>query len=78
MALNTKIGEMALNSQRGWTTALNAEWKTNNGSERRNWETMMALNAKLRMRMALNAKNWEAMMALNAKTKSVDGSERQD
>ena len=36
MALNTDPDE--------WTTALNAEWKTNNGSERQNWESMVALN----------------------------------
>ena len=37
---------MALNAERGWTATLNAEWKTNHGSERQNWETMEALNAK--------------------------------
>ena len=45
---------MALNAQRVWTTALNAEWKTNNSFECRNWETMVALNAKTG-EVALNA-----------------------
>ena len=73
MALNTKTGEMTLNAQRGWTTALNAEWKTNNGSERRNWETMVALNAKTG-EMALNAqRGWTT--ALNAEWKTNNGFE---
>ena len=64
MDLNTKTGEMALNAQRGWTTALNAEWKTNNGFECRNWETMVALNVKTG-EVALNAELKCDMMALN-------------
>ena len=55
MALNTKIGDMALNAERGWTAALNAERKTNHGFEHQNWETMVALNAKIG-EVALNAK----------------------
>ena len=49
VALNveTKNATMALNADPDeWTTALNAERKTNNGSERQNCEPMVALNTE--------------------------------
>ena len=67
---------MALNAERGWTKALNAERKTNNGSERQNWEMTVALNAKTG-EVALNAER-EWTTALNAERKTNNGSERQN
>ena len=49
VALNveTENAMMALNADTDeWTTTLNAKWKTNNGSERQNWESMVAVNTE--------------------------------
>ena len=66
-----------------WTPKL----KCDGGSERRNWEKMVALNAetkmwlwtpKLRNDGGFECRNWEAMMALNVERKTNNGSEREN
>ena len=57
MALNAelKIVMMTLNVETEDAT-LNVDLKTDDGSERRNWEVMAALNAELKTIIALEAK----------------------
>ena len=77
----TKNAVMALNAKTG-NAALKVKLRSNNASERRNWETiMMALNAetenatlnvKLRSNNGSERRNWEMiMMALNAEIRNA-------
>ena len=56
--------------------ALNAKLKSDDDSERQNWEVMKALNAKLKIVMALNAEIEDT--TLNVDLKTDDGSERRN
>ena len=68
---------MALNAETG-NASRNVKLGSDDGSERRNCETMMALNVEQGWTTTLNAErktnngserqNWETMVALNAKT----------
>ena len=57
--------------------------RSDDGSERQNWEVMKALNAKLKIVMALNAKTekrqWlKSDKGFECQTENSDGSERQN
>ena len=78
MALNAKLKiVMALNTKLKIVMALNAKLKSDDGSERQNWEVMkMAQNVNEDVMMALNVETEDA--TLNVDLKTDDGSERQN
>ena len=70
MALNAKIKK--------WWWLWTSKLRSDDGSERRNWEAMVALNAETENDDGFERQNWEAMVALNAETENDDGSERRN